>query len=242
MSDWGNSSSEDRKTRAKQLLFLITRKDFSKLHPEIENTKIIFRLVGWSGLAAVTHTHTQNTRYVSWISSRLVLQQRTGSFMWFFKHRDKFINILGWHWSNIFLKRSWTSRLKHLLTYRGTTRQVSTVKHRFCPKWKWITSKAECIWCLINSWEVQELKRPTKCHSHILGFHFSALHLVRAGWETQKKSFGQVNEACRERFNMWRDPRWLHVSSLFFSQQKPFIIPREEDRLPSVSAASFLNL
>lgn len=115
----------------------------------------------------LSHTHTQTALYVLWISSRLVLQQRTGSFMWFFKHRDKFIKVSVWRWSNIFLKRNWTSWLKHLLTYAGTTRQVSTVKNRLCPKWKWIASKSERIWCLINSWEAQKLNWPTKCRLHI---------------------------------------------------------------------------
>ncbi len=91
---------------------------------------------------------------------------------------------------------------------------------------------------LINSWEAQKLNWPTKCHPK----SFCVLHLVRTGWEMQKTSSGQVNEACREGLNMWHDPRWLHVSSLFFSQQKLFIIPQLEDQPPSVSAVSFLNL
>ncbi len=53
-----------------------------------------------------THSHTHSLTHTHTHSLRLVLQQRTGSFMWFFKHRDKFIKVCVWRWSNIFLKRT----------------------------------------------------------------------------------------------------------------------------------------
>lgn len=152
-------------TRATQLLFLITRKGFSKWHPEIENTKIILRLVGWSGLAAVSHTHKQLCTFCEYLpdlSCNKELEASCNSL-----NTGTNLSVSVWRWSNIFLKRNWTSWLKHLLTYAGTTRQVSTVKNRLCPKWKWIASKSERIWCLINSWEAQKLNWPTKCRLHI---------------------------------------------------------------------------